>query len=85
MMWKIVKKIDFFKTIGWLDVHPHIPAWSKYPYTSIWKLRDGRILGKTITHSMRETEFFLSAAIENYQGLRYNFSNKKKEAPPMTC
>jgi hypothetical protein len=45
--WKQVSKEQFFSTVGKLDVHPTIIN-SKYPYTSDWKLRDGKVVGRSV-------------------------------------
>ena len=48
-MIEVDKKI-FFDTVGPQDVHPHIINEYKYPYSSNWKLRNGKIIGKTVDY-----------------------------------
>lgn len=44
MNWKEVTKDEFYKAIGNQDVHPTIIN-SRWPYTSHFKTRAGRIVG----------------------------------------
>ena len=59
---KQVDKGTFFKAMGPLDVHPHIIN-GEYPYASEWRLRDGRIVGKSVgrlaTPGAATTDYFL--------------------------
>lgn len=54
-----VSREEFFEKISNLDIHPFIQG--KFPYTSIWKNRDGIILGKSVDEeksgSIRTTWF----------------------------
>lgn len=46
--WKEVTKDEFHVSIGRQDVHPY-PV-GRWPYTSEWRLRDGRVIGLTVDY-----------------------------------
>ena len=57
---KEVTREEFFKAIGWLDVHPHIQPPEKYPFTELWKTRFGRVKGKTVGRENKmESRYYL--------------------------
>jgi hypothetical protein len=44
--WREVSRDEFFEVINKLDVHP-TPI-GRYPYTSLFKMRDGRVVAKIV-------------------------------------
>jgi hypothetical protein len=51
---KYTSKAEFFKAMNPLDVHPHPQG--PYPYTTLWKLRCGRLIGKSVARVERGRE-----------------------------
>ena len=47
-MWKEVTRDEFFRVIGPQDVSP--VAVGRWPYTSEWKTRNLRVIGKTVEY-----------------------------------
>jgi len=59
---KPVTKEEFYKQVGPLDVHPSIQP-GPYPYTSLWKLRHGQTVGKSVGRiegGLAVTDYFLN-------------------------
>ena len=53
--WIAVSKDAFYATVGKLDVHPSIQP-GAYPYTSLWKLRSGQVVGKSVGRRVNPAE-----------------------------
>lgn len=45
--WREVSEDDFFAEMNPKDVHPTIQP-GPYPYTSLWRTRDGKAVGKSV-------------------------------------
>jgi hypothetical protein len=61
---KEVTKEEFYKSVGPLNVHPHIIG--NYPYTSIYQFPDRREHGRTVDYipegkALAETRYYLKA------------------------
>jgi len=59
---KEVSKEHFFITVGLMDVRP--VAVGEWPYTSLWKTRDGNIVGKSVglvpaSKGLEEKKYFI--------------------------
>jgi hypothetical protein len=59
LMWIPVTSEEFFKVIGPLDVHPEIIG--KYPYTSIFKSRQGIEVGRIVDDCDGKSTYFLKS------------------------
>ena len=63
---KEVSKREFYAQMN-VDVNPSIVAGIPYPYTQEWKLRSGRVIGKTVGYypersALPETKYYLKEA-----------------------
>lgn len=61
-MWKEVPQDEFYAAIGPQDAHPSIMG--KWPYTSLYKTRQGAVLGKAEDYlpegsALTKTRFYL--------------------------
>jgi len=60
-----VSRDEFYKALGALDVHPHIQPPERYPYRSVWELRQSRqTMGETVGRDENGkllTDYFLPA------------------------
>lgn len=67
-----VTKEEFFRKVGFLNVHPQIQN-GAYPYWSIWKSLDyrdnGKVFGKTVDvytngqNGLTHTEYYLNEQV----------------------
>lgn len=65
MEFKEISREAFFATVGQMDVHPMVDERTLKGrfYTSIWKLRNQKIVGKTISdsHGIEPGQYFVVA------------------------